>query len=80
MILLCSFDTPDDLGWYSEALGDLDDTGSMLGGDVELHAMAHVKYLVHLVPRCTALLLDQLEEWWNSKHIILDHVLAFDEV
>ena len=42
--------------------------------------MAHVKYLVHLGPWCTALLLDQLEEWWNSEHIILDHVLAFDEV
>ena len=52
----------------------------MLGGDVELHTMAHVKHLVHLGPRRTALLLDQLEEWWNSEHIILDHVLAFNEV
>ena len=52
----------------------------MLCGDVELHAMAHIKYLVHLGPRCTALLLDQLEEWWDSEHIVLDHVLAFDEV
>ena len=60
--------------------GDLDDTGSILGGDVELHTMAHIKHLVHLCPRRTALLLDQLEEWWNSEHIILDHVLAFDEV
>ena len=42
--------------------------------------MAHVEDLVHLCPRCTALLLDQVKERGDGEHIVLDDVLPFDEV
>ena len=62
-----------DLRVDAEALGYLDHLLGMLRRQIDLETMAHVEYLVHLRPVCTALLMDCPEERWHREQIVLYH-------
>lgn len=47
---------------------------------VDLHAVPHVEYAVHLAPRGLRLLLDQPEQQRGIEQIVLDYVEPVDEV
>ena len=65
-------DVTDDLGIDVEGFADGDDLFCDFGTDVDLHAMSHVEYLVHLLPVGAGALMDGAEEWGHGEHVVLD--------
>ena len=59
--------------------------GNHLIGDfrtyVDLHTMAHVEHLIHLLPVCARTLVDGLEQRRNGEHIVFnDTTIVADEM
>mmetsp|Transcript_6948 Transcript_6948/g.19752 ORF Transcript_6948/g.19752 Transcript_6948/m.19752 type:complete len:222 (-) Transcript_6948:603-1268(-) len=69
-------DSADDLGVHIEGLRDLGDglRRGLVG--VELHPVAHVEDLVHLLPGRLRLLLDDPEHRRRGQHVVLDDMQA----
>jgi len=74
-------DVTDDLGIDVEGFADSDDLLCNLGTDINLHAMSHIKHLVHLFPVGAGALVDGVEEWGHGEHVVLNHAtVVIDEV
>ena len=73
-------DMANDLSIDAEALGDLYNLLRIGSVEVDLKTVAHIEDLVHLLPVCTALLLDGAEEGRHREKIVLDDVDVLDEV
>ena len=59
------------LGIDVETLAYLDDLLGYLGANIDLHAVTHVEYLVHLFPIGARALVDSAEKWGNREHVVL---------
>ena len=71
---------PDHPGVDTEAFRDTDYIVGRRRVRVNLHAVSHVEYAVHLAPGGLRLLLDQPEQQWGVEQIVLDYVEPVDEV
>ena len=80
LLLIAGLYTTHDLCIDTEALADLDDALSLVGREVDLHAVTHVKHLIHLRPVRMALLVDGLKQGRYGEHIVFDDMQLIDEV
>ena len=62
----------DDLRVDVERARDFDDFIGQFRCHVDFHTVAHIEYLVHLAPVGLRTVVDDAEQRWDGKHIVLD--------
>ena len=80
LLLIAGLYTTHDLCIDTEALADFDDALSLVGREVDLHAMTHIEHFVHLCPVGMTLFVDGLEQGRYGEHVVLDDMEVIDEV
>ena len=70
--LLAFINVTNNLGIDVKRLRNLDNLLGNLRANVDLHAVTHVEYLIHLFPIGARTLVDGMEEWGHREHVVLD--------
>src|SRR5262249_24512451 len=74
------FHTADDLAIDAERFRNVHNLWSDFLRDVEFQAVPHIEHLVHFLPVGAALLVDDAEQRWYVKQIVLNNMEFVDEV
>src|SRR5690606_33584399 len=70
----------DNLGVYPMKFCNIDDFFGIFFLQIYLHPVAHIEYFVHLLPVGAAFFLNNSEQRWCFKKVVLDHVEVINEM
>src|SRR5690606_27763822 len=74
------FHAADDLRGDTQFTRDADDVCRNGFRHIQLHAVPHVEYLIHLLPVGSRFFLDEVEQGRDVEQVVLDHMQVVDEV